>query len=187
VAAVSRCAGRCCSRVGGRTRSGQRRKRPSRAGEDPSLRGRESAQPARHTDLQRRRLPLAAAAARGSSGLLSRATRTDRRWRIPVCLGAAVASGRPWSARALRGRPLRVASSDRARVGPRASSISSCSTGYRSAPGRSRNHDLPPAISRALSAATSTTSAGWRDCTGTRSRRDSSRRRSSATAGRPRM
>ena len=129
-----------------------------------------------------RGLPRSRRAAGGSRRVLPRAARRAGRGPVAVCVGAAVASGRARAARALRGRPLRAARPDRARLGARLRAHQAA----RRAAGRLRRAGrgaargpLPGPLRRA---AISTTSAGWRGCIATRSRRASSRTRSSATA-----
>ena len=156
------------------------------AGEDPPLRGREPAEPARHADLSRARAATTRCGCariwRGSSASCATGSTAGRfpyvwvpQWHpgghglhAHFAVGRFVPRGlieRAWGhgfvhIKLLDGLPVGSGALAEARLAAR--------------------------YWRATSAASSRTSAGWPGCTATRSRRASSRRRSSATARRPR-
>ena len=170
-----------------RTASGPQRRRRGGRGRRSAATRRESAEPARHADLPRARAAMSrCGCARDLAGFFRGLRGGDWAGAVSVCVGAAVASGRARSARALRGRPLRAAQADRAGLGARVRAHQAA----RRAAGRlgraRRRRGSRPATWPATSGASSRTSAGWRGCIATRSRRAFSRRRSSATAARPR-
>ena len=118
--------------------------------------------------------------------VLPRSARRARRGSVPVCVGAAVASGRARPARALRGRALRAAAAIERAWGA-GSCISSCWMGCRSARESWRRRVLAARYLAGYAGRDLERRAPAGGAAPLRGRRRaSSRRRSSATAGRRR-